>query len=63
MQDFLDNLRISENSTISDAFWKYSHNNKKMLIVLDDNNNFKGIITHREINQPFLNPKSKKGNQ
>lgn len=45
---FLEDFIINENSTIMEAYWKYGHN-KKILIVVDDNNEFKGVITKNEI--------------
>lgn len=42
---------ISEKDSVYKAYWRYKHNKNKILIVLDNNNDFSGVITANEINK------------
>ena len=51
----LEQYIIKEKDSVFEAYWKYKHNENKILLVVDDNNNFSGVITANEINKIKLN--------
>lgn len=54
----IDNLLISENSSIKDAYLKFNKSGERNLFVLSSKNNFLGVLTEGDIRKNILNNKN-----
>lgn len=53
-RDYLDDFIIDESDTIYKAAWMYQRNRSSLLLVVDDNSKFKGVVALPEIRKTFF---------
>lgn len=53
-KDYLEDFIIDENESIYKACWQYQRNRETLLLVVDTNKKFRGIVGSREIKRSFL---------
>lgn len=53
-KDYLEDFIIDENESVYKACWQYQRNKEALLLVVDANKKFKGIIGSQEIRRSFL---------
>lgn len=53
-KDYLEDFIINENESVFKACWQYQRNKEAILLVVDDNMKYKGIVGSQEIRKSFL---------
>lgn len=53
-KDYLEDFVINENESVYKACWQYQRNKEALLLVVDSDNKFKGVVGSQEIKNSFL---------
>lgn len=53
-KDYLEDFVINENESVYKACWQYQRNKEALLLVVDSDNKFKGVVGSQEIKKTFL---------
>lgn len=54
-KEYLEDFVINENESVYKACWQYQRNKEALLLVVDSDNKFKGVVGSQEIKKSFLN--------
>lgn len=53
-KDYLEDFVIDENESVYKACWQYQRNREALLLVVDENKKYKGVVGLQEIKRSFL---------
>ncbi|MDE7203517.1 MAG: hypothetical protein K2O91_16855 [Lachnospiraceae bacterium] len=53
-KEYLEDFVINENESVYKACWQYQRNKEALLLVVDSDNKFKGVVGSQEIKKTFL---------